>query len=184
MIAITSGVNDMQAVLNLVWDKLLPAFQPTPLARDDEARGNLEHALKRLSLPPETGATNPTKFAHRKYAFPANNQNLDSIMIRPGKNDGTEILVARIAGMDRQIVCGSDNWLKGRAAWSRLPDQPAAATGAWTGEDVFTAKICFYETPFTLTVRLKFTGAEVSCACKWNVGFGSIRNQNLVGKAE
>ena len=33
VIAITSGVKDMQAVLNLVWDKLLPAMKPSPLAR-------------------------------------------------------------------------------------------------------------------------------------------------------
>ena len=36
VIAITSGVKDMQAVLNLVWDKLLPAMNPAPLATDDD----------------------------------------------------------------------------------------------------------------------------------------------------
>ena len=30
VIAITSGVKDMQGVLNLVWDKLLPAMKPDP----------------------------------------------------------------------------------------------------------------------------------------------------------
>ena len=38
VIAITSGVKDMQAVVNLVWDKLLPALKPTPLAADDDRR--------------------------------------------------------------------------------------------------------------------------------------------------
>ena len=33
VVAITSGVKDMQAVLNLVWDKLLPAMSPSPLSR-------------------------------------------------------------------------------------------------------------------------------------------------------
>ena len=36
VIAITSGVKDMQAVLNLVWDKLLPALKPSTLDTDDE----------------------------------------------------------------------------------------------------------------------------------------------------
>src|SRR5262249_56891227 len=31
VVAITSGVRDMQAVLNLVWDKLVPALKPDKL---------------------------------------------------------------------------------------------------------------------------------------------------------
>ena len=42
VVAITSGVKDMQAVLNLVWDKLLPAMKPSPLAADDESHKKLE----------------------------------------------------------------------------------------------------------------------------------------------
>jgi len=38
VIAITSGVRDMQAILNLVWEKLLPAIKPSVLAANDEAR--------------------------------------------------------------------------------------------------------------------------------------------------
>ena len=38
VIAITSGVKDMQAVLNLVWEQLLPALKPSTLDSDDESR--------------------------------------------------------------------------------------------------------------------------------------------------
>ncbi len=41
VLVITSGVKDMQAVLNLVWDKLLPGMKPAPLAPDDEAANKL-----------------------------------------------------------------------------------------------------------------------------------------------
>src|SRR6266478_4376585 len=37
VIAITSGVKDMQAVLNLVWEKLLPALKPSALDSDLES---------------------------------------------------------------------------------------------------------------------------------------------------
>ena len=40
VIAITSGVKDMQAVLNLVWDKLLPAMKP--VAAGPRRRGRQE----------------------------------------------------------------------------------------------------------------------------------------------
>src|SRR5207248_10952810 len=59
VIAITSGVKDMQGVLNVVWDKLLPGLQASPVAPDDAARKKLEVALKGLSLRPQNGAGNP-----------------------------------------------------------------------------------------------------------------------------
>ena len=65
-----------------------------------------------------------------------------------------------------------------------FPQQPAAASGAWTADDTFTAKFCFFETPFIVTVRLKFTGDELRCNSESNVGFGSTRESELVGKAE
>ena len=55
VIAITSGVKDMQSVLDLVWDKLLPAIKPAPLSPDVEAQKRLEHKLKTLCLPPQQG---------------------------------------------------------------------------------------------------------------------------------
>ena len=47
---------------------------------------------------------------------------------------------------------------KGRLAYGGFPEQPVAASGAWTGDDTYTAKVCFYETPFLVTFRLKFDG--------------------------
>jgi hypothetical protein len=63
-----------------------------------------------------------------------------------------------------------------------LPPQPAAASGAWTGDGVFTAKLCFYETPFTVTITLKYSGKDLQCRSESNVGFGSTKGLLLVGK--
>ncbi len=38
VIAITANTSDMQGVLNLVWDKLLVAFQEQPMAENNEAQ--------------------------------------------------------------------------------------------------------------------------------------------------
>src|SRR5262245_45849132 len=184
VIAITSGVRDMQAVLNLVWDKLLPALKPSPLAPDDEARTKLERTLKGLSLRPPDGAGAPPKVAGKKYVFPANDRKLESITLEGGGKDGPVTLVARVGGAERRIACGRGAWQKGRAAWGRLADQPAAASGAWTADDTFTARVCFYETPFVVTIRLKFSGEEVRCESEANVGFGATKEAPLVGKAE
>ena len=64
-------------------------------------------------------------------------------------------LVARVDGVEQRIVCGRGQWQKGRMAWGPLPQQPVAASGAWTADDTFTAKLCFYETPFIVTVNVE-----------------------------
>jgi len=183
VIAITAGVRDMQAVLNLIWDKLLPALKASPLAADEDAAKKLANTLKGLTLRLPEGKGTPPKVAGKKYVFPANDGKLESIILDSGK-DGATTLVARVGGVERRIVCGSGTWQKGRAAWGRLPEQPTAASGAWTTDDTFTAKICFTETPFVVTVRLKFTKEEVKYESESNVGFGATKDAALIGKAE
>jgi hypothetical protein len=92
-------------------------------------------------------------------------------------------LVARFNGAEQRIVCGRGAWRKGRAAWGALAAQPVAASGAWTADDTFAARLCFYETPFIFTARLKFSGDEVRCDVESNVGFGPLKQAQLVGKA-
>src|SRR5207248_9618741 len=50
VVAITADARDMQAELNIVWDKLLPALQPSPLPRDREAESKLKQALSNLAV--------------------------------------------------------------------------------------------------------------------------------------
>ena len=45
VLAITSGVDDMQAVLNLVWEHLLPAMQPAALPEDFAAQAALSSKM-------------------------------------------------------------------------------------------------------------------------------------------
>jgi CubicO group peptidase (beta-lactamase class C family) len=182
VIAITAGLRDMQAVLNLVWDKLLPGLKSSPLAPDEAAQTKLAHTLKGLGLRMPVGKGTPPKGADRKFAFPANDRKFESVSLEPGK-DGAVTLVARIDGAERRIGCGRGAWQKGKAAWGRIPEQPTASAGAWTTDDTFTAKVCFVETPFVVTLRLKFTGDEVRVESEMNVGFGPGKEAPLVGKA-
>jgi CubicO group peptidase (beta-lactamase class C family) len=185
VVAITSGVRDMQAVLNLVWDKLLPALKPGPLSADEGAREKLRRRLQGLTLRPQDGAAAPAKAVWgRKYEFPANGQKLEAVTLEGGGKGGTATLVVRFDGAEQRIVCGRGAWRKGRGAWGRLPAQPVAASGGWTADDTFTAKLCFYETPFIFTARLKFTGDEVRCEAESNVGFWPLKQAPLVGKAK
>ena len=184
VIAITSGVKDMQAVLNVVWDKLLPALKPTPLAPDAEAADKLGNRLKGLTLPPQEDLASPADFPGRKYVFPANESKLESITLEKDGRNGPVIVVARIDGVDQRIVFGRGSWQTGRAAWLTFPEQPVAASGGWTTDDTFAGKICFYETPSVVTVNLKHAGNELRCTSSVNVRFGGAKRIELLGKAE
>jgi CubicO group peptidase (beta-lactamase class C family) len=181
VLAVTSGVRDMQGVLNLVWDKLLPAMKSSSLASDDNARKQLEDKLRTLSLRLPEGSSHPPSGSGKKYVFGANEQKLEAIRL---EGDSAVTLVTRFNGVEQRIVCGRGAFQKGRASWGPIREQPAAASGAWTADDTFTAKLCFYETPFTLTVRLTFSGEELRIHSDSNVGFGSTKQPELVGKAE
>ena len=187
VIAITSGVKDMQSVLNLVWDTLLPALKPEPLAADDEARKALDRRLAGLSLRPQEGSSfNETaaRVSGKRYAFPANPGKLEAITLDAGKDGDDVALVARVDGVDRRVACGRGAWRKGRLALGPLPEQPAAVSGGWTGDETFAAKVCFSETPFLVTLNLKFSGDTLTLVTESNVGFGPTKMPELVGKAE
>ena len=190
VVAITSGVKDMQAVLNLVWDKLLPAMNPSPLPPDDDARTKLEQKLKSLALAPQAGsataaaaAAAAAKVFGRKYEFPANEPKLESIQLESNAKDGAVTIVAHGHGVEQRLICGHGAWQDGEAAWGPLHRQPVAASGAWTSADTFTGKLCFYETPFIITARLTFNGDELRLSSESNVGFGPTKEAVLVGKA-
>jgi CubicO group peptidase (beta-lactamase class C family) len=184
VIAITSGVRDMQAVLNLIWDRLLPGIKPGKLPEGDSAQKKLEEALKGLSLKTPVASALPAEVLGAKYVFPTKKSKLEAIALEGEGKDGTVTLVVRFDGAEQRIACGRGTWKEGKAAWETLPKQPVFASAAWTADDTFTAKLCFVETPFTWTMRLKFSGKEVRCTSERNVGFGPGKRAELVGKAE
>lgn len=184
VVAITSGVRDMQAVLNLVWDKLLPALRPGPLPADDEAREKLERTLKHLTLRPQEGSIAPATLAHTSYVFPANERKLEAMAISRDDRTGAITLFPRVDGIEHRLLCRSGAWTNGKAAFgSSLREQPVATSGGWTSENTFTAKLCFYETPFIITWTLKFAGDQLHFDSRPNVGFGPNAHITLIGKA-
>ena len=185
VIAITSGVKDMQAVLNLVWEKLLPAMGSEPLPADDTARQALAGRLQRLSLRTQGGAapapTAVAAIAGKEFSFRSNAKKLERLQLI-ANDDSSTTLVGQFDGATQRIECRPNAWIKGNAGWGSQAAQPMAASGGWTSDDTFTAKICFYQTPFVHTVRLKYSGNELHYTTEQNVGFSGTKDPDLVGK--
>ncbi|MBI2823480.1 MAG: serine hydrolase [Planctomycetia bacterium] len=183
VVAITSGVKDMQGILNLVWDKLLPALKPSALAADDGAAQKLAQRLKALAVRTPESISERAEIAGRSYVFPANDLKLETLSLERDAADGHETLVTRVDGVEQRIACGRGKWQEGQVAWGSILRQPAAAAGGWANE-AFTAKICFYETPFIVTLQLRFAGNELTLNSETNVGFGRTKQPELVGKSQ
>jgi hypothetical protein len=166
-----------------VWQKLLPAMNSSSLAPDEVASRKLQQKLQGLTVQLPQGKGEQAKLSEKKYTFPANELKIETVALERDAAGGHDTLVTRIAGVEQRILCGRGKWIDGQAAWGALVQQPAAAAGAWSNGE-FTAKICFYETPFIVTVRLKFAGDELTLNSESNVGFGRTKQPEMVGKSQ
>ena len=184
VIAINSGLNDLQGVLNLAWDKLVPALESRPIAENPEARQQLESRLKGLTIrKPKGVATSPTlaKVEGKTFAFPSNDKKLESLRIEAGPNPGDLTIVTKSDGRERRVACAGDGWKKGTVVDPKGLEKNVACTGAWVAEDTYTVKVALYETPFILTISCRFDGDQVFYDSAVNV---MGRDPQLVGKVQ
>jgi hypothetical protein len=189
VVAITSGVGDMQAVLNLVWEHLLGGMEAEPLLADEAGRDRLRKKLAGLELPPQAGqATSPVaaEVSGKVYELPENDGPIEAVGLEVG--DETT-LVLRMDGEERWLPCGSGGWRGGsRLAFGgramAQTEQPVAASGAWTDDHTYAVKLCLHETPFCATLGLEFQGDVLLFDQEMNVGFGPTKRPRLVGRLE
>ena len=184
VMAITAGTGDMQGVLNLVWEKILPALGEKSLDPDQASQKKLEQTLSGLTLHPQLGTSAPgaaTPWSGKTFLLPANDQKLETIALEFGGAGDPVTLVTRCNGVDQRIACGKDAWIKGRMTYAGFKQQPVAASGAWTADGTYMAKLSFYYTPFCLTLALKFTDEKLFYDCEYNVAFGPTKQPELIG---
>jgi CubicO group peptidase (beta-lactamase class C family) len=190
VVAINSGVKDLQAVLNVLWDKLLPNLQPQPLPANPEATQRLRDKLAHLEISTAQGsATSPlaANWLDRKFTFPANEQYLESLELAASDSSQTLTLKLRIAGEDVAIPTGYHEWKKSRTPWfvgklAHFPDEPVAGSFAWSDDHTCAIKLCAFETPFHRMLKLKFDGDRLTLDSELNVAFGPTGQPRLVGR--
>jgi CubicO group peptidase (beta-lactamase class C family) len=185
VVAMTSGTRNMQGVMNVVWEKLLPALGAAKLPENLAAKQALTDRLAKLTVKPISGTLRPASGAvifDKPYKVPANDQGVEAITIVRG-DGGDSTLKLKVKGTERAIGLKQGEWQTGRMAWGNMTDQPAAASGAWTTVDTYVTKIVFYETPFVLNLTLKFNGDTVQIDREMNVG-GGPKPAAVTGKIE
>lgn len=190
VLAVTSGTADTKGVMNVVWEYLLPAIHAAALPANPAAREKLAHKLAGLSLPVQTGSPHSTReheVSGKPYAFGENELGIKSAEL--DFTAGNPVLVFKDVDGTHTIACGLGAWVRGRTGFQKRisslfdrPDQSIAASGGWSDGDTFVAKLCFNETPYTITASFKFAGEQLLLDFEHNLRWGPTKRPQLVGK--
>ena len=194
VLALTGAVEDMQAVLDLVWEHLLPAMGAGALEDDTAAHGLLTERLEHLHLPPLQGektAPLENEILGKAYRFSASGSTPELLELTLNRDGDGWNLTLRGADGEHHVGCGYGNWQAGETAFPnpgptpfRLnsPEPvPTRTSGAWTGPDTFAFRLYFLETPHALTFTCRFSETGLRLERRWNVHFGELELPALTG---
>lgn len=192
VVVITSGVRNMQSVMDLVWDKLLPAMASGGLPDDAEAQRALKAKLTTLMVrvpPGKPASTLTASVSRRWYALPSNDRGIQAIAL--DFTPASQALLVRTAAGEIRTPMGIGTWARGRTGFANgmntflsVPSTPEiAASGAWTADSIFTLKLLAPETPFYSTLSFRFDGERLILDTEYNVAFGPTRRPTLEGRA-
>jgi hypothetical protein len=185
VLAITSAVDDMQSVLNMVWEHLLPAFGKAKLEADPATHKALGKKLASLAHTPPTGLSQPaiaSQVSGKTFIFEPNAQKIKSIQF---DFKGSECILTVKAGRRKyHLTCREGAWLEGVAPGFGYPPVPVFTCGVWKGEEAYQVGMRYIETPATQTMTCHFAGRQVTIDGEMNGSFGPKELPQLVGKME
>jgi CubicO group peptidase (beta-lactamase class C family) len=192
VVAITSGVRNMQSVMDLVWTKLLPAMSAGALPEDLAAQRALRAklAVLRVAMPSGRSTTAlATRVSQRWYELPENDRGIRAISL--DLTPRSPALLVRTAAGETRTPMGMGSWVRSRTGFSNgieqllsvAPDPEIAASGAWSADSVFTLKLIAPQTPFYSTLTFRFTDERLVLDSEHNVSFGPTKLPRLEGKA-
>lgn len=185
VIAITADTEQMQAVLDAVWEHLLPAFG-TVAAGDGKAHeegsadADLLRRLSRLELAPAPGASRPAGAS----ALPGTEltpeggscdgqPSLTAVTITEAAEDGGCAIRLSEDDWSVDLRCTPGRW----AVSEPGAPVPTAVSGGWTGPDTLTIDLAFLETPHHLIVTC--TPQKRTFQARWRttpLGGGPLRS--------
>lgn len=152
VIATTADTLNMQGLLNLVWEHLVPAFRPAPRTGAEAADAALAERLAGLALPPATGDPVPPEGAEAwsAAAFTPDGgacghlPKLTAIDLARD-TDGWAVTLTE-DGHPLRLPFGDTGWTVNEGP------VPTAVSGGWTDADTLVVDIAFLETPHHLDV--------------------------------
>ena len=187
VLAVTSGEDNMQAILDSAWEHLLPAFGPDTLPDNKSVQGALAETLDALAYSPVEGKTDSpiaSKVLEQTFHFePAKVEDYAYTSFRTlnlQRSAGTWTLIFE-GEQVHKLVFGYGQWVAGTTTFFTVGQARTAASGAWLDAHTLKLQVRYVETPHCLTLHLTFAEDKVKLRMRWNVRFGELEPPPMVG---
>ncbi|WP_054027723.1 serine hydrolase domain-containing protein [Bacillus sp. FJAT-28004] len=170
VLAMTSGTNDLQGVMDAVWDHLLPAMELSPLTPDQDSSAKLAAELQNLNLPLQRiQSDSPLEAAitGNEYKLEDNEQHWKSISMSFENNKA--VITLRKSDNEYTTILGRGDWVEGITRLFQDVDTRVVSSFTWEKEDTLQLTLRFIETPFAITSRILFDGDHIIWNQKSNV---------------
>ena len=180
VIAITSEREDMQGVLDLVWDYLLPAMKDEKLPENPSSNETLKNILSELSLTAPVSTVNSElipKISGNTYALEPNSMNIESLSI--AFNDDLCNVTINNGKDNYKFGFGKDSWNIGethrpgpnllssaQGHFKGYPPVKVACSYNWLDENTLTLIIRYIESPHTEYLTCVFDKDSISASVK------------------
>ncbi|RPF19696.1 serine hydrolase domain-containing protein [Myceligenerans xiligouense] len=190
VLAITSGVQNLQSVQDAVWDALLPALDPVA-ARDAElprphpSSGVVpptDGITWDLRLPPPAGDRTAPEPPVIGRTYRMSDAGAFEALELTRDDDGRLVLHEEIGGKPRTFTLGHGEWVRQEAELAGGREELACAA-AWTEPNTLVARMVAVGGPFAYTLTLRFDGDDVKLTLDQNVAFGDTHLFDATGTA-
>ncbi|MGG6312787.1 serine hydrolase domain-containing protein [Paenibacillus macerans] len=184
VIAMTSGTNDLQGVLNGVWDHLLAAFADGSAGGEEDAAAEeeLKRALEGLHLEPprvQSGSEREGELGGKNYRLEKNELGLQSLGI--GVQGETAILTIKDKRGEHRAELGRQAWILGRTTLFE-EEERIAASYTWKSPETLLLSVQRIETPFRLSVEIELLEDGIEIRSEVNVSFGEPAQAPIRGR--
>lgn len=172
VLAITSGVMDMQKTLNIVWECLLPEMKEEALPLDDAAWESLQEKTAGLVVTYPKGdakSDNAKLLCGNTYSLSANELGIDEVSF--DFSGETPALKMVKGDLIVSLKAGYQNWVRNEieGVQDRLSGNIGCA-GAWSEDGVYHVTLQYINTPFGETFTFRPLENAIEITWTKNVG--------------
>ncbi len=159
VVAITSGSDDLQGILNIVWEFLLPAMKESSLPPDESGLDRMNQKLQQLSIAYVEGDQDSplaSEVSGKTFSLEENMLSIQSISFNFEESTG-DITLTTDQG-EQNFKAGYKSMEKGNLTNPGLVSDRVAVNGAWESDDTYAVELIYYETPESVRFTFKFEG--------------------------
>jgi CubicO group peptidase (beta-lactamase class C family) len=184
VLAINAGTANMQGIMNIAWDHLLPAMKAGTLPADPKGVKLLESKLATLSVGTVQGKESGPHAADvsgKNYIMEPNEMAIS--WVRLDLEDSVAHGILMTPDGEKRFDAGFGEWVEGRLKAPPWESDKMWASGAWTADNTYSARLVYTETPYKIDFTFRFEGDQVFLDTRVNVSLTPGGFPTLTGRA-